>query len=1488
MKGDFSWFDHRPLENFTSVLEHQGRVRLDRDGLAAEEITRHLRTLMGRDAFGPGRVAVPPEASNSFQITGASTDGTTVEVTYSAGRVWIDGIPLLLGADVTAEATYLLPPLQPEVGPDTIADGVRDAVILEVWEDSVSAFQMPESLLESALGGVETTGRVRACHRLRLRRLGEDEDCTTIGPSLQDDPATIGRLTVTTAPAIAIAGDCPVEAGGGYSGDGHRLICVEVARPRGGGGPRFVWSRYGGGLVGRGRFDAVEQTISITHNRAMIDAANVSGMTLQALAPEGETGCWEVVFEATVSMEDDVLAVTDPAGTWPVGPGEHAFFRLWDGVGDIADFVGATDLADGLLLDFDAPTGENYREGNRWLFPVRAAGTEFDPTSLPTNALPDAIRYHRAPLGILTWSGTPPVELEPEDIEDCRDSFPPLTNPCPCCTITVGDGRISHGDEDSIEAAVNRLPAAGGKICLLPGIHETNTVIRDRANIHVIGCGKDTRVVPRPGQRDVPIFHVVDSECIELRSMEMISLGGIAVLGESTQDDSLRQFVITENRIVACVRAIQIEGGSDIVISRNRIRMLDKQGAGVAIYISAEDSRIEDNDIGVVPASITPRPPGTPDDFDNPDDPIDPCADEETIYLNVGFFIGFVEFLLGYTLTAVVPPPFQALGGIQAAAMCERLFILDNLILGGAGNGITLGGSHIPPSDEEPNGPLTQSLSLGRTVMALQGTVEDPDGNPAAGVTLQLRMPSGTVRSFTTSATGAFELRTMQEEGDHIIEPVTTGIGVNEVEVIQTINFGAGSILVLRIGLNRQRETADPRLGFLYAIRIEDNTITAMGLNGIGIPPALSVIEDDDDGGTDPGGPDDFTARPGFASAREPRFALARASAVDARLAILGNPVIDLTIFNNRIERNLRTPFNAAMRDAARRIGFGGISLGLCETVAIMANRIEANGLRHIDPVCGIFVLFGEQVEITDNLIRDNGPFVNTDAEFVLGLRSGIAGIFLSIGLDDFGANDNRGSLAVKPALRVHDNVVQQPMGRAMTILAAGPVSIVANHLTAERTGTEPLDRMAGALLILSLSGVGRLPSGGCMINSNQISLGPDSDAMIALAVAAAEDLGFDANQVDALQSGLTLGNLIVMMNTLIFAQTARATGNRFREPLLSPQTAFQVSLACLTTRMNITTNNEGDHCIFAFDQSSPPRLVNSDNLVFESTNCGQVSDAAAGAALNPILGTANLDSLEFVNGLEPPTGNGLTYAAALNENLVTLNQYQGGQLELAAEYKAANAALLGNEVARLEARSTTRADLLQANRDRLATITRDVDRIRAAEEVVTTRPEPVREEASFTVQGRVTNSRGSGLALAEVQLGDARGRVLDAVQPAQTNEKGSYSIRLTADEVEQLGDILRRGITVIATLSGRDLPPVTSTRFGFEAPAVLAPDIVFALDSDARPTRPSRPIIIRDEPIRRDLIGRRPILNREHRLRTTSGRISPLLRDSRGGDDNS
>ena len=171
--------------------------------------------------------------------------------------------------------------------------------MLEVWEESVSAFQEPTDLLEPALGGPDTTERSKICAAVKLMRLGPNDDCSAVAAAYDDFDAK-GRLTVTPGPAIVIPGDCPVEAGGGYTGFEHYLFRIEVAEPLGG-EARFKWSQFNGGLVGRGRFVAGAAgtgTLTITANDQMINHCGLDRFYLEALARDPIFGCWRVVASA--------------------------------------------------------------------------------------------------------------------------------------------------------------------------------------------------------------------------------------------------------------------------------------------------------------------------------------------------------------------------------------------------------------------------------------------------------------------------------------------------------------------------------------------------------------------------------------------------------------------------------------------------------------------------------------------------------------------------------------------------------------------------------------------------------------------------------------------------------------------------------------------------------------------------------------------------------------------------------------------------------------------------------------------------------------------------------------------------------------------------------------------------------------------------------------------------------------------------------------
>ncbi|MBB3191863.1 DUF6519 domain-containing protein [Halomonas cerina] len=669
MKGDLSRFEFRPEDNFTGTVHQQGRGLLDQDGNAATSIQRHLRELLGQDTIGPDVVAVPVQEGESFKVARAVADGSEVKVTLQPGRGWVDGLHLHLPAPDAFELTaaYLGPPIQsPAADPGTIAADERDAVILEVWEESFSAFQDPALLLEPALGGPDTTARVKLQYALRLLRLGPDDVCGNLAGILSDDFDAKGKLTVTPSATTAVAGDCPVQLAGGYTGFEHYLFRIEVARPDGDGKARFKWSRFNGGLVGRGTYTQATDTIQVTANDQAINTAGREAFYLEALAYDADYGHWRLVMTATQTtlVADGQLelqgTVDNPGG---VSDGDELFFRLWDGIERVEAFQSGAGahhpLSDGIELAFDPPTADNgnYTPGDYWTFPVRAAGAEFEDLPWPNDDPPEGVRYHRAPLAVLEWDGGPNVALDgPSRIHDCRRVFQPLTRLDDCCTYRVGDGMVSHGDFASIQAAVDSLPAGGGQICVLPGRFEENIIVH-KANVTIRGCGHRSQVVsPAPETGDAePVFHLKGPGSLRLESLAIEAHEtGTGVLVEDAERDTGPSFVTLDKLVIqAATRCgIKARAGHHLTIRDCRITMADQASQWPGVFVVADDVLIEHNTIDV--RSLN--------------------ADQ----VSLPHVPGVVHATAGR-------------GGLQVGGTCERVQVIDNLIQHGIGNGITLG-----------------------------------------------------------------------------------------------------------------------------------------------------------------------------------------------------------------------------------------------------------------------------------------------------------------------------------------------------------------------------------------------------------------------------------------------------------------------------------------------------------------------------------------------------------------------------------------------------------------------------------------------------------------------------------------------------------------------------------------------------------------------------------------------------------------------------
>ncbi|MGY4531997.1 hypothetical protein ACVW0Y_001113 [Pseudomonas sp. TE3786] len=1422
MQGDFSVLNFVPhehdngvatpaqglLRNLNGVLHQQGRVTTDADLTEGQLLELAWEGQAGRDIIGAGVCAVPATEPQGFHVEVAAVVDGLVQVQLRPGRAWVDGILTRLAGSAAAplepvsrQASYLGAPLSaPLPSVAEIDDNTRDAVILEVSQEAVHGFQYPQRLLEPALGGPDTAERAFVNFRLRLLRLAQGEDCTSILGKLRDDPASKGHLSVTLTPQVAIGGDCPVVGGGGYSGFEHCLYRIEIAE---GAIPRFKWSQWNGGLVGRGRFDPSSDPdrVYLDAGRAAIVNSGLTEFYLEALQYDEASGSWEVVYgsRATLNTDHDLeLAAPASFGTLP-SSGDSVFIRLWNGLGDIASFPASAapqELHDGIHLAFDAVSAGNYRPGDYWTFSVRA-GAISNPQVLLDHQPPSGIVYHRVPLAEINWSARRNTEIS-GSLEDCRKRFRPLVNQKVCCTWLVGNGVSSFGDFNSLEEAAEHLPASGGELCLLPGVHRTNLHLRGRHNVKIHGCRWRSLLLPGSEQRQQPLLRFSDCVGIEVCDLDLVTFDGIAVLIDGRSEDSCRDIQVHDCRMIARRNCIRLDNAAAVTLTSNRLHLLDTVDGLASISLAADDVLLERNTLVLLPFSEPKgEQPQEPDD-DPGRDPADPCAKPEVLYLFPWLIQAYAFSVWGMLLAKLLPQqPYKALGGIHVRAGSERVRILENQLVGGAGNGITLGGDLDPQASEENN---PDAPPVATVAAAAESAANDPDqasvtvtangqflallqdekGKPLADVDIYLQAAS--VVTDRSDAQGMLSIKAAP--------------GIYRLDVAppyQVLRVGEASdqgVLVTAITLGT-RAVKESR-GFIHDLSIEANDIALMGLSAIGFAPRAGHS---------------LLGETRQIPANDPKAALL--AYIDAALLNLAltpllratDPVRDLLILNNRLHHNLQNPFTEQLLKEAQFIGRGGISLALVEAARISGNHIHDNGPRAADPVCGVFIGYGDNIEISDNRLSANGAdTLDYEDKRNAGLRGGIYLRFAAALTSQLSSSSGRNA-----ALRVHDNRVEQPVGRALTAFAFGPVSVGNNHFNSEYTGLFGLlDAFIGGVLLINLGGIHRLlartfakyleppvtsapgsdaqhlygakqryatvaeqalPGGETLFNDNYIRLGLDNRSLTSQVLASLDDLGYSANT-----SAVYRGDPF-FANAVLLGDSVRATASRLREDVTRT-----LSLLSIGMRMNNTSLNQADHCIVALPTAkiSPLPTIAQLNQVLDADVCAKLfaDPSAIGQFLISVL-QANAAQLGGNLGKDSFSDNQVgeltQHSAAQAVGQINATQVQTTQLYQSEAYRME--IKHGSQFAAVQTLKSQAYAGAQTNR--LLVTSKETLSFRDSRKS--------NDGAAFS--GRLLNDRDQGIGGYTVELLRSNGTLVETVGQSDANGffSASYSSEQTA-----------------------------------------------------------------------------------------------------------
>jgi len=181
MTGDFSIdrYSKKPYQEkgFIKVLLQQGRVLTDADWNELVDIqelhdTKSLRDIMGQNG-------IPMEQQDSFKVT--PLDGNRYVI--KKGRIYVDGILVENFSDVEAAFQPYLPSVTDttEIGVENrkseaipVEKGIYLAY-LDVWHRHITYNEDPE-ILESALGGPDTTTRMQVVWQVKLHKLDDKEE----------------------------------------------------------------------------------------------------------------------------------------------------------------------------------------------------------------------------------------------------------------------------------------------------------------------------------------------------------------------------------------------------------------------------------------------------------------------------------------------------------------------------------------------------------------------------------------------------------------------------------------------------------------------------------------------------------------------------------------------------------------------------------------------------------------------------------------------------------------------------------------------------------------------------------------------------------------------------------------------------------------------------------------------------------------------------------------------------------------------------------------------------------------------------------------------------------------------------------------------------------------------------------------------------------------------------------------------------------------
>jgi hypothetical protein len=1393
---DNSRYIFNSFNNYSSVVMPQGRVQLDADW--NEWLSEIARRIQAGTLDTMGRAVYPLTTLNAFYISGSSNPSA---ITIGLGRMYVDGL-LAENHGALSASTPWDPALaelsgSPQPAPTSVGPTPNDTpytsqpylpgaalppgtgpylFYLDVWTRAVTWLQ--DSALVDKAVGVDTSGRLQTVWQVRWLNASSSASvvpgtqtpigCGTPDSSIVYPSPSFGLLLNGTVPN-STAGPCCLSSGTGYTGVENQFYRVEIHQ----GGPigkaTYKWSKENASVI-----------TSVTAIQSLSNAANtmVTVLTVASLGRDQvlgfNNGNWIELTTDTIELSGMPDPNTNPYGS------------------------------PGLLCQIDhvvPATNQIYLTGqiNTSTYP----GNQFGVTGSPAANM----RIRRWDQSSTVYSTTSTGTQTPYPIADFAGDIPVppggltmVLEDGITVTFSFASGGNTFNSGDYWTFAARTFDGSLDPQYPFPqpprGIHHHYTklsVVTFSASGNTIANTDCRKPWPLAG----------DGDC------------GCCTVTVGDGQTSFGQY----NSIQQAINSLNMpEGGEVCILPGTYYENVLIQGL-TQVKLSGAGPQTIWNAYSAAPSSGTYDTGGA----NNPANSLTTSSGMQSILTISGS--SHIE-LTGFTMQApdkmscilldptVTPNKSSSIPVPPAGTSSSTDVTLANLVLAAStcpaitavqAQTLTIGDNRILMQDVASDWPAIyvsgDEIAIEGNWIGLDDSADAENYAPATMAQKPDSPISSTVPATWTGNGGiqvggfstGVDIANNQIEGGafngislggilQLVNGIASATTLNGLFLTSPMKPNVGTTLVLPANAGNIELGAD---GPLQNINIQGNTITSMGLCGIG--------------------PVGF-----FPNATTPE------------VVSIGN----LSIVGNTIKGSLQAVV-APLTSADSGLSYGAICLPDLQGLIIRDNIITDFGSVPGAQVCGIFLLNGEQVDISRNQITETRDWaaIPTPAASITKTRAGILiGTVSPLALNQTattpawtgasaqGTSEATGINAPPPlyqpglpALTIDRNVVRVTLGPSLAVAGYGPFSITGNQFSTGGTmkgGSDSFlnvkvlnlgtpveyDAMTtysglyGSLsgdsptqVLQGVSGTLQQSTNGTVMFTNnfcQSELRASGEtSLINVGILTFDHLNFsnnvtwmDGNSIGKPDNDLYLSAL---MDVFLMGVTAQVNGNRLQESLGSVFFSG-ISLGAL----NITAQNISTFCLF-----TAPASASINNL----SGVQAAADAAAAASNGQAQQVCGGGSGEDANSLSArmkvaAKASATDPQAELTGGLAETDTYAAAQVNRLALVHQARVTQANRIATSIAARPGASSALLTAAKAAVSNAQATATRILMMKAQITS-PAPTVNAKGWALYGHVYNSSGAAVDAYSVYFVDSTNTYQNAYGIAYTASDGSYRI---------------------------------------------------------------------------------------------------------------